>query len=93
MDVIKVLVVDDSAFMRKVISDILNSQSDMKVIQTANDGLDAIEKVKISNPDVITMDVEMPKMDGIAALEKIMAEHPTPVLMISAYTKKVQIRR
>ena len=64
---IKVLVVDDSAFMRKVISDFLNSDSRLEVIDTARNGEDALKKVKILSPDVITMDVEMPVMNGLEA--------------------------
>ena len=85
---IRVLVVDDSAFMRKAISMMLESDPDVKVIDTARDGLEAIEKIKHLKPDVVTMDVEMPRMDGITALKKIMKENPCPVLMISSITKE-----
>ncbi len=88
MEEIKVLVVDDSAFMRKVISDIINAQPDMKVVATARNGQDALFKVKAARPDVITMDVEMPVMDGLQALEKIMNETPLPVVMLSSLTQK-----
>jgi two-component system chemotaxis response regulator CheB len=84
---VKVLVVDDSAFMRKVISDLINQGPDMEVIGTARDGNDALIKIKELNPDVVTMDVEMPYMDGLSALEKIMREHPLPVIMLSSVTK------
>lgn len=84
----KILVVDDSAFMRKVISDLINSMAKFEVIGTAKNGKDAIEKIKELNPDVVTMDVEMPIMDGITALEKIMKETPCPVLMLSSLTKE-----
>jgi two-component system chemotaxis response regulator CheB len=84
----KVLVVDDSAFMRKVISDLVNSSSKLEVVGTAKNGKDAIEKVKTLKPDVLTLDVEMPVMDGIAALEVIMKEMPMPVLMLSSITKE-----
>ncbi len=83
---IKVLVVDDSAFMRKSLSLLLESDSHIKVIGTANDGLDAIEKVKKLKPDIVTLDIEMPKMDGITALGRIMKECPTPVIMVSSLT-------
>jgi two-component system chemotaxis response regulator CheB len=85
---IKVLVVDDSAFMRVLISDMLNAGSEIEVIGVAKDGEEGVEKVKALSPDVITMDVEMPKMNGIAAVKHIMAEKPTPVVMLSGVTKK-----
>lgn len=68
---IRVMVVDDSAFMRKMISDIINSQPDMQVVDVARDGQEAIEKVKSINPDVITLDVEMPRKNGLEALAEI----------------------
>lgn len=83
----KVLVVDDSAFMRKVISDIINSDSNLEVIGKARDGNDAIKKIKELNPDVVTMDIEMPSMDGLSALAKIMRENPVPIIMLSSLTK------
>lgn len=85
---INVLVVDDSAFMRKMISDMLNSDPDIRVAGTARDGQDAIEKVERLRPDAITLDVEMPGVDGLTALAYIMNKHPTPVVMLSALTKK-----
>jgi len=83
---IKVLVVDDSAFMRKSISIMLESDPEIQVIGTARDGVEAIEQTKKLKPDIITLDVEMPRMDGLTALEKIMKECPTPVLMLSSLT-------
>jgi len=83
---IKILVVDDSAFMRKSLSLLLESDTSIKVIETAVDGLDAIEKIKKLAPDIVTLDIEMPQMDGIKALEKIMKECPTPVIMVSSLT-------
>lgn len=85
---IKVLIVDDSAFMRKVLSDIINDSDTMEVAGTAKNGEDAIKKIKTLNPDVVTLDVEMPVMDGLTALEKIMSETPIPVVMLSSYTKE-----
>lgn len=85
---INVLVVDDSAFMRKMISDMLNSDPDIRVVDTARDGQDAIEKVGKLRPDAITLDLEMPRLDGLAALAYIMNRHPTPVVLLSAVTKK-----
>ncbi|HIQ38727.1 MAG TPA: chemotaxis response regulator protein-glutamate methylesterase [Methanothermococcus okinawensis] len=85
---IRVLVVDDSAFMRKVISDILNSDEEIEVVGTAKDGVEAVELTKKLKPDVITMDVEMPRMNGIEAVKKIMEIQPTPIVMLSALTKR-----
>ena len=86
LEKIKVLVVDDSAFMRKSLSLLLESDPNIKVIDTARDGLDGYEKVKLLKPDIVTLDIEMPNMDGLTALKKIMTECPTPVLMISSLT-------
>ena len=85
---IKVLVVDDSALVRKLLSDIINSQHDMEVVGTAPDPLVAREAIKRLNPDVVTLDVEMPKMDGLDFLEKLMRLHPTPVVMVSSLTER-----
>ncbi len=83
---IKVLVVDDSAFMRKALSDMIGSDPELTVIATARDGLEAVEKVIALKPDIVTMDVEMPRMDGIEALKQIMAKNPLPVIMVSSLT-------
>lgn len=85
---IRVLVVDDSAFMRKTVSSILNSAEDIEVVATARDGLDAVQKLADTNPDVITLDIEMPRLDGLHTLGYIMSERPTPVVILSAYTEK-----
>lgn len=85
---IRVLVVDDSAFMRKIISDLLSCDSDIVVIATARDGIDAVEKCKQLHPDVVTLDVEMPRLDGLACLERLMTECPTPTLMVSSLTQE-----
>lgn len=87
MTLIRVLVVDDSAFMRKVITDIVNTDPELEVVGKAKNGEDALQKVKELHPDVITMDVEMPGMDGLAALDQIMKVHPVPVIMLSSLTK------
>ncbi len=87
MDKIKVLVVDDSNFMRKIITDMLNSDPQVTVIGTASDGRETVEKVKTLNPDVITLDIIMPDMDGLTALEQIMKVCPTPVVMFSKVTR------
>lgn len=84
----RVLVVDDSAFMRRVITDIINEEESFEVIDTARNGKEAVEKVKTLHPDVVTLDVEMPVMDGLDALERIMEECPVPVLMLSSITKE-----
>lgn len=84
----KVLVVDDSAFMRKIISDILSSDETIEVVGTAKNGKDALDKIFILNPDVITLDVEMPIMDGITALKEIMKKFKKPVVMFSSLTKQ-----
>lgn len=82
----KVLVVDDSAFMRKLISEFLTSTKQLEVIGIARNGEDAIAKIKRLRPDVVTLDVEMPKMNGIDALRRIMEECPVPVVMLSSTT-------
>jgi len=83
-----VLVVDDSAFMRKVLSDIINEDPKINVVGTASNGREAIEKTALLRPDVITMDVEMPGIDGIKTVKRIMENYPTPIIMVSAYTKE-----
>jgi two-component system chemotaxis response regulator CheB len=85
---IRVLVVDDSTFMRQVISDILESDLEIEVIGTARNGQDALKKVEELRPDVVTLDIQMPKMDGLEALSHIMDAFPTPVVMLSAMDKK-----
>ncbi len=85
---IRVLVADDSTFMREVISDTLNSESGIEVIGTAKNGFDAVRKTRELKPDVVTLDVQMPLMDGLEALTDIMRGCPTPVVMLSAFTKK-----
>lgn len=85
---INVLVVDDSALMRKVISDILNSSDKINVIDTASNGQIALSKIETLNPDVITLDVDMPTMDGFTCLNKIMETNPKPVIMLSGLTQE-----
>jgi two-component system chemotaxis response regulator CheB len=85
---IDVLVVDDSAFMRKVLTDILKEDSEINMIYTVSSGEEAIEQIALLRPDVVTMDVEMPGMDGIKTVKRIMEKYPTPIIMISAYTKE-----
>lgn len=84
---VRVLVVDDSAFMRTVITDLLTAGGEIEVIGVARNGVEALERARILRPDVITLDVEMPKMDGLETLEHLMREQPTPVVMLSSVTK------
>ncbi len=88
MKPIRVLVVDDSAVVRQVMLDVLGRSPEIKVIGTASDPIFAMQKMNQEWPDVITLDVEMPRMDGITFLKKIMAEHPTPVVICSSLTEK-----
>lgn len=84
---IKVLIVDDSALMRRAIKEIIMTDSSLEVVGTARDGQDAIEKVNELSPDVITMDINMPIMDGLTSMQYIQSEHPDiPVLMVSSLT-------
>jgi two-component system chemotaxis response regulator CheB len=85
---IKVLIVDDSALIRSVMSEIIGSQPDMEVVGVAPDPLVARELIKQTNPDVLTLDVEMPKMDGLDFLEKLMRLRPMPVVMVSSLTER-----
>jgi len=84
----KVLIVDDSAVVRQMLSEILDSDPGIEVVGTAADPLLAREKIKRLAPDVITLDVEMPRMDGLAFLENLMRLHPLPVVMISSLTER-----
>ena len=81
---IKVLVVDDSAIVRKVLTDSLSSEADIEVVGTAPDPFVARDKILSLNPDVVTLDIEMPRMDGVAFLKKLMHYHPMPVIVISS---------
>ncbi|WP_087021470.1 protein-glutamate methylesterase/protein-glutamine glutaminase [Thaumasiovibrio subtropicus] len=83
---VKVLVVDDSSFFRRRVSEIINSDPRLEVIDIAVNGKEAVEKAKSLKPDVITMDIEMPVMDGITAVREIMKASPTPILMFSSLT-------
>jgi two-component system chemotaxis response regulator CheB len=88
MGKIKVLVVDDSAFMRKLITNFLEEDSRFTIVDVARNGQDAIQKVKQLKPDVVTLDVEMPVLNGIDALQEIMKTEPVPVVMLSSTTKE-----
>ena len=84
----KVLVIDDSALMRQLLSDILSSDPELEVIGVASDPLVAEKKIMTAPPDVVTLDVEMPRMDGLTFLEKLMRVRPLPVVMISSLTER-----
>lgn len=88
MSKIKVLCVDDSALMRQIMTEIINSHPDMEVVATAPDPLVARDLIKKFNPQVLTLDVEMPRMDGLDFLEKLMRLRPMPVVMVSSLTGK-----
>lgn len=85
---IKVLIVDDSALVRRMLTEMLSSDSGITVLATAHDAYDAREKIKALNPDVLTLDVEMPRMDGLTFLRNLMRLRPMPVIMVSSLTDK-----
>ena len=84
---IRVLVIDDSALMRKLLSAMLSADPEIEVIDTAPDPYVGRDKIKQLNPDVVTLDIEMPKMDGLEFLRKIMTLRPMPVVMVSSLTQ------
>ncbi|HZG84380.1 chemotaxis response regulator protein-glutamate methylesterase [Paenibacillus sp.] len=84
----RILVVDDSAFMRTFVSDLINADATLEVVGTARNGFEAVDAVKRLKPDAVTMDVEMPEMTGLEALPVIMREAPTPVIMLSSSTRE-----
>lgn len=84
----RVLVVDDSAFMRKVLRELLESDPLIQVVGTARDGQDGVRQALALQPDVVTMDIEMPRLDGFGALRELMAIRPTPVVMVSSHTSE-----
>ena len=87
MNKVRVLVIDDSALMRQLLTSLLSTDPGIEVIGTAADPYIARDKIKSLNPDVLTLDVEMPRMDGLTFLEKLMAGHPMPVVMVSTLTE------
>ncbi len=87
MNKIRVLIVDDSLLIRKVLTEILSSSPDLEVVGAAEDPYVAREMIKELNPDVLTLDIEMPRMDGITFLRNLMRLRPMPVVMISALTE------
>jgi two-component system chemotaxis response regulator CheB len=86
---VRVLIVDDSAFVRRTLTKILERDQRVEVIGTAWDGLEAIEKIARFSPDVVTMDLNMPNMDGIEALDIIMREMPLPVIVVSSLNRDI----
>lgn len=84
---IRVLIVDDSAFMRRAITRMLRPDSEIEIVGSVGDGAQALEAIKTLHPDVVTMDIEMPVMDGLTALKRIMETHPLPVIMMSTLTQ------
>ncbi|MCQ4087208.1 chemotaxis response regulator protein-glutamate methylesterase [Saccharibacillus sp. JS10] len=84
----RVLVVDDSAFMRKIVSDLIERDVSFAVVDTAKNGIEAVEKIKKLKPDIVTMDVEMPEMNGLESLQHIMREYPLPVIMLSGINEE-----
>lgn len=85
---IKVLIVDDSALIRKILTDILISDSEISVVGTARNGQEALEKIEALKPDIVTLDIEMPLMDGLTTLKHIVSKHKLPVIMISSLTSE-----
>lgn len=89
---IKVLIVDDSSLVREMLFSILSSDNDIEVVGMAKDGLEAIDKTILLNPDVITMDINMPNMDGFTSIEKIMQNKPTPIIVVSSQDVSIIVK-
>ena len=85
---VRVFLVDDSAFLRHILAKRLEAETSIRVIGSASNGLEALAQIPVLKPDVVILDVEMPRMDGLTALERIMQECPTPVVMLSAHTQR-----
>jgi two-component system chemotaxis response regulator CheB len=85
---IRVLIVDDSAVVRQTLSDVLSADPGIEVIGTASDPFVAAERMREQEPDVITLDIEMPRMDGLTFLQKIMSQHPIPVVICSTLAEE-----
>ena len=88
MSKLKVLIVDDSAIVRKIFTEVLSREPDLEVVGTAPDPYVARDKILETSPDVITLDLEMPRMDGLTFLKKIMHYHPLPVIIVSSLTPR-----
>jgi two-component system, chemotaxis family, protein-glutamate methylesterase/glutaminase len=88
MSPIRLLIVDDSLLMHKVLSDLVQADKNIQIVGTARDGEEALLKVASLHPDVVTMDIEMPKMNGLTAVRRIMDSNPTPVVMVSSLTQR-----
>src|SRR4030065_1628795 len=87
----KVLIVDDSAYTRQTMKKILEEVSDLEVVGIASDGIDAMAKTLRLHPDIITLDFEMPEMDGFSFLRWLMKERPTPVIMVSSFSDSTTV--
>ena len=87
MDKIKVFVIDDSPIYREVMKNIIESDSDLEYVGFAANGAVAVKKLDLINPDIITLDIEMPEMNGIDTLRYIMKNNPKPVIMVSSFTR------
>ena len=85
---VKVMIIDDSALVRKVLKEIINNIPGMRVASIAKDPIQAVEKIKKEKPDVITLDLQMPRMDGLTFLKRLMSSKPIPVVVISSLSKK-----
>ncbi|MFW6409780.1 MAG: protein-glutamate methylesterase/protein-glutamine glutaminase [Halanaerobiales bacterium] len=85
---IKVLIIDDSALVREVLTGLLGEDKDLDVVGTARDPMEAIDKIKKYKPDVLSLDLQMPKMDGLTFLKKLMSNHPLPVIVVSSLTRE-----
>jgi two-component system chemotaxis response regulator CheB len=88
---LRVLIVDDSAYNRRILSDIFTSHPDLEVVGKASDGEEALRLVTMLQPDVITLDLEMPRMDGFTFLRILMSKQPTPVIVVSSYAQKENV--
>ncbi|MCW5625069.1 MAG: response regulator, partial [Burkholderiales bacterium] len=85
---IRVVVVDDSALVRKLLTELIDAEPDLEVVGAAPDPVVAREMIRTTNPDVITLDIEMPRMDGLEFLDRLMRLRPTPVIMVSSLTER-----